>query len=145
MNVASIVGMVGLAVLGLLLGWWLGKREIGGKHSASRQSGLAGRQTTASSAQRTWSRGASNRKARFKVCAKSRPRWKWRKTRSEEQLKAAQQALVKCWRRPEMICPIRLKSLAADILENTNKQFLALATEEFDAKQQAESTRCESQ
>ena len=25
MNVASIVGMVGLAVLGLLLGWWLGK------------------------------------------------------------------------------------------------------------------------
>ena len=27
MNMASIVGMVGLAVFGLLVGWWLGNRS----------------------------------------------------------------------------------------------------------------------
>lgn len=27
MNIASIVGMVGLAIFGLLVGWWLGNRS----------------------------------------------------------------------------------------------------------------------
>ena len=37
MNMASIVGMVGLAVLGLLLGWWLGKGSMSAALAVSQQ------------------------------------------------------------------------------------------------------------
>lgn len=124
MNVASIVGMVGLAVLGLLLGWWLGKASVGAALAVSQQR-----------AKDLESR-SQQQEGEIQGLRKEQAALEMGKTRSEEQLKAAQQALVVLAQARNDLSDT-FKALAADALQNTNKQFLALATEKFDAKQQA--------
>ena len=170
MNIASVVGMVGLAVLGLLVGWWLGKASgTGALRSllAAKDAELAAKNGDVlrlmSEAQEhkeelanllkekdglTADHAASKQKAEglaeqnnkqeeeLLVLRDEKAALETGKTRSEEQLKAAQQSLADLTRVKEEM-ENAFKALAADALQNTNKQFLALATEKFEAKQQA--------
>ncbi len=126
MNIVAVMGMgmVGLAVVALLAGWWLGRTSAGAALAASQQRAkdLESRNTQ----QEGEIQGLRKEKATLEMG----------KTRSEEQLKAAQQALVVLAQARNDLADT-FKALAADALQNTNKQFLALATEKFEAKQQA--------
>ena len=130
MNIVAVmgIGMVGLAVIALLAGWWLGRTSVGAALAASEQRAkdLESRNTQ----QEVEIQGLREEKAALEMG----------KTRSEEQLKAAQQTLA-----DERASFTSLKeemkdtftALAADSLKSANKQFLELATDKFDAKQQA--------
>src|SRR6185312_15679874 len=62
------------------------------------------------------------------------------KTRSEEQLKAAQKSLIEertSFTNLKNEMENTFKSLAGDVLKDSNKNFLDLATDKFDAKQKA--------
>lgn len=128
MNIVAGMGMVGLAVLGLLVGWWLGRTSVGAALAASQQRAkdLESRNTQQESELQ-----------RLRVEQKST---EMEKIRSEEQLKASQQSLAEeraslAKARAELTDAFR--ALAADTLQNANQQFLQLATEKFDAKQEA--------
>jgi len=170
MNIASVMGMVGLAVLGLLVGWWLGKTAGTGALSsllAAKEAELAAKNgdvlrlmseaqehkeelarlqgekdsLTADAAkfeQSAEGLAEQNRKQETELFAlrEEKGALESEKTRSEEQLKAAQQSLADLTRVKEEM-ENAFKALAADALQNTNRQFLALATEKFEAKQQA--------
>ena len=142
MNVASIVGMVGLAVLGLLLGWWLGKsaetRAVNTCLQAKRRSSRAKRQNSAASS------GAKDLESRNTATGKRDPR-SARGTRPQLEMEkdafrgtvegcpaiaGSRKGLV---RRPKkMIGPIRLKSLAADAFsEQKRSSFSEWQSEEL--------------
>ena len=124
MNIVAVLGMVGVGVVALLAGWWLGRTSVGAALAASEQRAkdLESRNTR----QEGDIRGLREEKSALEM----------EKTRSEEQLKAAQQTLAVLAQARNDLADT-FKALAADALQNTNKQFLALATEKFDAKQQA--------
>ena len=154
------IGMVGLALIALLVGWWLGSRaaksaaraenvpltealrehkaEVG-RLRASRETLLAdcaAFQQQAKELQRL----ADEQKGELETLRSQCSALTTEATRSSEQLKAAQVSLendrvLLAQTREELTNTF--KALAADALQNTNKQFLALATEKFDAKQQA--------
>jgi DNA recombination protein RmuC len=128
MNTVAVMGMVGLAVLGLLVGWWLGRTSVGAALAASQQRAkdLESRNTQ----QEGEIQGLRKEKAALEI----------EKAGSEAKLAAAQQSLendrtLLAQARKELTDAFA--ALAADALQNTNKQFLALATEKFEAKQQA--------
>ncbi len=127
MNIVAIVEMVGLAVFGLLVGWWLGRASVGAALAVSQQR-----------AQDLESRNTQQEGEiqRLRVEQKST---ETEKTRSEEQLKAAQQSLADLTRvKGEM--ENAFKALAADALKNANEQFLGQANIQFEAKHQAINT-----
>jgi DNA recombination protein RmuC len=124
MNTVAVMGMVGLSLVALLAGWWLGRTSAGAALAASQQRAkdLESRNT--------------QQEGEIQGLRKEKDALEKGKTRSEEQLKAAQQALVVLAQARNDLADT-FKALAADALQNTNKQFLALATEKFEAKQQA--------
>ena len=101
MNIVAIVEMIGLAVLGLLVGWWLGRASVGAALAVSQQR-----------AQDLESRNTQQEGEiqRLRVEQKST---EMEKTRSEEQLKAAQQSLADLTRVKEEM-ENTFKALAAD-------------------------------
>src|ERR1035437_1231827 len=128
MNIASVMGMVGLAVLGLLVGWWLGKTvgtgalrsQLAGKEAElSAKNAEAARAETemqqrdamlatlreeqgrliadhAASKQNAEGLAEQNRKQEVELFAmrEEKGTLESEKTRSEEQLKDAQQSLA---------------------------------------------------
>ncbi len=170
MNIASVVGMVGLAVLGLLVGWWLGKTAGTGALSsllAAKEAELAAKNAdvlrlmseaqehkeelariqgekdtlTADAAkfeQSAEGLAEQNRKQETELFAlrEEKGALESEKTRSEEQLKAAQQSLADLTRIKEEM-ENAFKALAADALRGANEQFLGLANTQFDAKHEA--------
>ena len=132
MNVASIVGMVGLAVLGLLLGWWLGKSaETRAVNTllAGKEAELAGKTAElAASERRSKDLESRNTQQESEIqCLRAEQRsTEMEKTRSEEKLKAAQQSLADervsfAGLKQEMEKTFR--SLAGDILDQKTKSF----------------------
>ncbi len=123
----SIIAVV-MAVVAAGVGWWLGKASVGAALAASQQ--------------RTRDLAEKNlqQEKALESLGKEKSALEMEKTRSEEQLKAAQQSLAN---ERKMLDDAQKKltdtfdALAAKALKNANEQFLGQATEKFDAKQQA--------
>jgi len=132
MNIASIVGMVGLAIFGLLVGWWLGKlaeTRAANTLLAGKEAELAGKTAElAASERRSKDLESRNTQQETEIqCLRAEQRsTEMEKTRSEEQLKAAQQSLADerasfAGLKKEMETTFTV--LAGDILEQKSKTF----------------------
>lgn len=132
MNVASVIGMVALAVLGLLAGWWLGKTagtRAANTLLAGKEAELAGKTAELVASERRSkdleSRNTQQDSEIQRLRAEQRST-EMEKTRSEEQLKAAQQSLADervsfAGLKQEMEKTFR--SLAGEILDQKTKSF----------------------
>jgi len=132
MDIAAIIWMAVLIVVPLLVGWWLGKTSVGAALAVSQQH----------------AKGLETKNAQledeFRDLREEQKSAEIEKTRAEEQLKAAQLLLVEerasfTQLKGEMKGEMKdaFTTLASDSLEATNKRFLTLANEKFDAKQEA--------
>src|SRR5487761_1851739 len=140
MNIAAIIGMLGLTVLGLLVGWWLGNRS---GHSAlerlrgEREALISDR--TRFQAQATLLGQQSDvQKAELENLRSQCAALTTEIARTQEQLKTGQAALAN---ERDLLTQARdkltdtFKSLAGDILKENNAQFLGLANRELSAKE----------
>jgi DNA recombination protein RmuC len=124
MNMLAVLEMVGLCVLGVLVGWWLGRTSVGAVLAASQQR----------------AKDMELRNTQQEVEIRGLREMEKEKVRSEEQLKAAQQSLADertLFARVKDEMKTTFTALAADSLENANTQFLGMATDKFNAKQEA--------
>ncbi|MES2221251.1 MAG: DNA recombination protein RmuC [Acidobacteriota bacterium] len=142
MNIAPIMGMVGLAVLGLLLGWWLGNRS--GESAVER---LRGERETLMADRIRFQAHASLlgqqadvQKAELEQLRSHCAALATEIARAQEQLKAGQAALVN---ERELLTAMgkqlkdEFKLTANAVLEESNTQFLGLANRQFATKQEA--------
>jgi DNA recombination protein RmuC len=142
MNIVAIAGMVGLAVLGLLAGWWLGGRSAQAaveRLREERETLVADRTRFQAQAglleQMTEEQKSELEKLRSQCAALTTEI-----ARAQEQLKAGQAALAS---ERELLSQARekltdtFKSLAGDILKENNAQFLGLANRELSAKEES--------
>ena len=142
MNMASIVGMVGLAVVGLLLGWWLGNRS--GQSAVERLRGereaLISDRTRFQAHAALLGQQADVQKAELEQLRGQCAALATEIARAQEQLKSGQAALTS---ERELLTQARdkltdtFKSLAGDILKENNAQFLGLANRELSAKEES--------
>ncbi|HEY5254147.1 MAG TPA: hypothetical protein VIJ53_05825, partial [Acidobacteriaceae bacterium] len=139
---ASIVGMVGLAVVGLLLGWWLGNRS--GQSAVERLRGereaLISDRTRFQAHATLLGQQADVQKAELEQLRSQCAALATEIARAQEQLKSGQAALTS---ERELLTQARdkltdtFKSLAGDILKENNAQFLGLANRELSAKEES--------
>jgi DNA recombination protein RmuC len=128
MSISAGFGMILLAILALVVGWWFGKSSTGAALAAIRQqaSDLESR--------------SAQQEAEIRSLRETQKSMEMEKTRSEERLNAAQRSLA-----DERASFTNLKNemektftaLAASALKNANDQFLGQANRQFDSKQQA--------
>lgn len=126
MGIWPVVGMVLLAVFGLLAGWWAGRASVGAALAASQQQAkdLESRNT--------------QQESEIRTLREQQNAMEIEKTRSEEQLKAAQQSLAEeraLFLRMQEEMGNKFKSLAGDVLKDSNREFLGIANRDLSAKE----------
>ncbi|MGB7196722.1 MAG: hypothetical protein WBG23_00355, partial [Acidobacteriaceae bacterium] len=132
MNIASIVGMVGLAIFGLLVGWWLGNRsgQLASERLRGEREALIADRTRFQAQAALLGQQADVQKAELEQLRNQCAALAAEIARSQEQLKSGQAALTS---ERELLTQARdkltdtFKSLAGDILKENNAQFLGLA------------------
>ena len=141
MSIASIAGMVGLGVLGLLLGWWLGNRSVQSAMERLRgeREALISDRTRFQAQAALLGQQADIQKAELEQLRSQCAALATEIARTQEQLKSGQAALIS---ERELLTQARdkltdtFKSLAGDILKENNAQFLGLANRELSAKEE---------
>ncbi|MFZ0518358.1 MAG: DNA recombination protein RmuC [Acidobacteriaceae bacterium] len=142
MNIASIVGMVGLAIFGLLVGWWLGNRsgQLASERLRGEREALIADRTRFQAQAALLGQQADVQKAELEQLRNQCAALAAEIARSQEQLKSGQAALTS---ERELLTQARdkltdtFKSLAGDILKENNAQFLGLANRELSAKEES--------
>ncbi|MHB1673865.1 MAG: DNA recombination protein RmuC [Acidobacteriaceae bacterium] len=138
MNIASVMGMVGLAILGLLLGWWLGNRSAASERERLRgeRETLVADRTRFQTQVEELRRLTEEQKTELAVARDQCAVLTTDVARAQEQLKAGQAALVSERDARSQLTDV-FKLTANEVLETSNSQFLKRANHEFDTKQQA--------
>jgi DNA recombination protein RmuC len=142
MNMASFIGMAALAVLGLLVGWWLGNRS--GQSAVERLRGereaLISERTRFQAQAALLGQQADVQKSEMVQLRSQSAALTTDIARAQEQLKAGQAALVN---ERELLTAMgkqlkdEFKLTANAVLEESNTQFLGLANRQFATKQEA--------
>jgi DNA recombination protein RmuC len=142
MSIASVVLMVGMAVFGLLLGWWLGNRS--GKSAVERlrgeREGLLAERTRFQTQADDLRRLTEEQKTDLAAIRAQAGELTTEIARAQERLKAAQLALAG---ERELLAEMSkqlkddFKLTANEVLKESNSQFFGLANREFATKQEA--------
>jgi DNA recombination protein RmuC len=142
MNIASIVGMVGLVVLGLLVGWWLGSRS--GQSAVERLRGereaLVADRTRFETQAEALQRLSVAQKGELDAARAQLSEVREQATRLQAQVEEAQRSVA---RERESLTKAQeeltktFEGLAAKALKENNAQFLGLASRELSAKEES--------
>lgn len=142
MNIVAGIGMVGLAVLGLLAGWWLGSRSARAaleRLRGERETLVADRtrfETQADELRRL----TEEQKTELTAARAQAGEFREQATRLQAQVEEAQRSIA---REQESLEKARVQltdtfqGLAAKALQDNNREFLGLANRELSAKEES--------
>ncbi|MHB1936282.1 MAG: DNA recombination protein RmuC [Acidobacteriaceae bacterium] len=142
MNMVAVMGVVGLAVLGLLVGWWLGSRseQAAVERLRGERETLVADRTRFETRAEVLQRLAAAQKIDLDAARAEASEVREQATRLQAQVEEAQRSVA---REQESLAKAReeltktFEGLAAKALQENNAQFLGLANRELSAKEES--------